>query len=210
MGRLLGTSGRVLPMALTPIDITAEVRGVDAAEPDALTTVRGQVEVATADGVITSIALEPSDPKPCPEALDAVQAADWVVLGPGSWFTSVIPHLMVPELREAIVGSDARVVVTLNLGEQEGETPGFDAADHLTVLSEHAPDLRVHTVLADTNSVRDGLTGLRELAGMLGAELVVADVARSDGTPRHDPVKLAAAYSRIMGAADRDGEGSSR
>jgi uncharacterized cofD-like protein len=210
VGRLLGTSGRVLPMALTPIDITAEVRGVDATAPDALTTVRGQVEVATTDGVITSIALEPSDPKPCPEAVDAVQAADWVVLGPGSWFTSVIPHLMVPELRKSIVTSAARVVVTLNLGEQAGETPGFDAADHLTVLAEHAPDLRVHTVLADAHSVRDGLAGLRELAGMLGAELVVADVARGDGTPRHDPVKLAAAYSRIMGGADRDGEGSSR
>jgi uncharacterized cofD-like protein len=172
--------------------------------------VRGQVEVATTGGVITSIALEPPDLQPCPEAIDAVQSADWVVLGPGSWFTSVIPHLMVPELREAIVRSAARVVVTLNLGEQAGETPGFDASDHLTVLSEHAPDLRVHTVLADAHSVRDGIDGLQELAGMLGAELVVADVARGDGTPRHDPVKLAAAYSRIMGAADRDGQGSSR
>jgi len=132
------------------------------------------------------------------------------VLGPGSWFTSVIPHLMVPALREAIVGSDARVVVTLNLGEQVGETPGFEAADHLTVLAEHAPDLLVHTVLADADSVRDTLPALSELAQALGAELVIEDVARGDGTPRHDPVKLAAAYSRIMGAADRDGHGSSR
>ncbi len=105
VGKLLGVTGRVLPMALTPLDITAEVRGLDPADPERITTVRGQVEVATTEGVIAGIALDPPDPDPCPEALDAVHAADWLVLGPGSWFTSVIPHLLVPALREAIVGS---------------------------------------------------------------------------------------------------------
>lgn len=198
VGRLLGTSGRVLPMALTPLDITAEVRGLHAAEPDRLTTVRGQVQVATTDGVIASIALDPPDPTPCPESIRAVDAADWLVLGPGSWFTSVIPHLMVPALRDSIVRSEARVVVTLNLDEQEGETPGFGAADHLAVLSEHAPELRVHTVLADSRHTGDGLEELEEMVAASGARLVVADVARDDGTARHDPVKLAAAYSSIM------------
>jgi uncharacterized cofD-like protein len=199
VGRLLGTSGRVLPMALTPLDITAEVRGLDPDDADRLRTVRGQVQVATTDGVITSIALDPPDPAPCPEAIRAVGRADWLVLGPGSWFTSVIPHLMVPELRESIVQSDADVVVTLNLDEQAGETPGFDAADHLAVLAEHAPDLHIHTVLADERHSRDGLADLEHLVKATGAELVVADLAHDDGTARHDPVKLAAAYSSIMG-----------
>lgn len=203
VGRLLGTSGRVLPMALTPLDITAEVRGLPE-NPAGLTTVRGQVEVATTEGVIASIALDPPDPEPCPEALDAVRAADWLVLGPGSWFTSVIPHLMVPALHDAIVTSDARVVVTLNLTEQAGETPGFEAADHLAVLAEHAPDLRIDTVLADTASVRDGLDDLLEVVSATGAELVVADVACDDGSPRHDPGRLAASYARILGAGDLD------
>ena len=201
VGRLLGTSGRVLPMALTPLDITAEVRGL-AGNPAGLTMVRGQVEVATTEGVIASIALDPADPEPCPEAVDAVHAADWVVLGPGSWFTSVIPHLMVPALHAAIVTSAAKVVVTLNLDEQAGETPGFEAADHLAVLAEHAPDLRIHTVLADERSVRDGLDDLLEVVHATGARLVVADVGRDDGTARHDPAKLAASYARILGAAD--------
>lgn len=198
VGKLLGTSGRVLPMALTPLDITADVRGLAADDPYRLTTVRGQVEVATTDGVIAAISLDPPDPTPCPEAIDAVHAADWVVLGPGSWFTSVIPHLMVPALREAIVGSDARVVVTLNLVEQAGETGGFEAADHLAVLAEHAPDLRVHTVLADSRHARDGLADLEDVVKATGADLVLADVAHADGTARHDPVKLAAAYDAIM------------
>lgn len=209
VGRLLGTSGRVLPMALTPLDITAEVRGL-ATNPAGLTTVRGQVEVATTEGVITSIALDPPDPEPCPEAVAAVHAADWLVLGPGSWFTSVIPHLMVPALHDAIVTSDARVVVTLNLDEQAGETPGFAAADHLAVLAEHAPDLRIHTVLADARSVGDGLDDLLEVVRAAGAGLVVADVACDDGSARHDPARLAASYARILETRDLDRSGARR
>ena len=198
VGRLLGASGRVLPMALTPMDIRAEVRGLDAADPDALTTVRGQAEVATTDGVIVEIRLEPDLPTPCPEAVEAVRAADWVVLGPGSWFTSVIPHLMVPALREALVQTDARVVLVLNLDEQAGETHGFAPADHLAALAEHAPDLKVHTVLADRVTVGDAREELEHVVSAYGAELVVADLAVADGSPRHDPVRLAAAYSSIF------------
>jgi uncharacterized cofD-like protein len=198
IGRLLGASGRVLPMALTPMDIAAEVRGLDPDDPDALTTVRGQVEVATTDGVITSVSLEPADPTACPEAVAAVRTADWVVLGPGSWFTSVIPHLMVPALREALVQTDARIVLVLNLDEQMGETPGFGPEDHLAALAEHAPDLRVHTVLADRGTVGEELADLEHLVAAYGATLVVDDVAAGDGTPRHDPARLAGAYARIF------------
>lgn len=198
VGRLLGARGRVLPMAQTPMDITAEVRGLTPGDPDALTTVRGQVEVATTEGVITSIALEPPSPDVSPAVIDAIAEADWAVLGPGSWFSSVLPHLLVPALREALVSTDARLVVVLNLAEQAGETGGFGPADHLAVLAEHAPDLGIHVVLAD-HAVRESeLTELEEMAAALGARLVVADVAADDGTPRHDPEKLAAAYARIF------------
>jgi uncharacterized cofD-like protein len=203
VGRLLGTSGRVLPMALTPLDVTAEVRGLDPDAPAELTTVRGQVEVATTDGVISSIALDPPDPTPCPQALDAVRSADWVVLGPGSWFTSVMPHLMVPELRRALVETEARIVVSLNVGN-EGETHGFGPQDHLAALVEHAPALRIHTVIADRGSVGDGLAELERAVASYAAALVVDDVARDDGSPRHDPIHLAAAYARVMSGRGPD------
>ena len=198
VGRLLGARGRVLPMALVPMDIRAEVRGLDPADPDRLTSVSGQVEVATTGGIIDSIALEPADPPASPEALQAIAAADWVVIGPGSWFTSVLPHLMVPALRHALVTTSARVVVVLNLAEQAGETQGFDPADHLGVLAEHAPDLQVHTVLADASM--DGLEALREMTDAMGARLVTDRIAMADGSARHDPVLLAAAYQRILAA----------
>lgn len=197
VARLLGAQGRVLPMSVTPIDIAAQVRGADPDDPAGLSTVRGQVEVASTTGQVVSVDLEPTDPPACPEALEAVAAADWVVLGPGSWFTSVIPHLMVPELRHALVRSGARKVVTLNLEPQSGETDGFSPDTHLEVLASHAPDLKLDVVLADVRTVADeGL--LRETTASLGAELVVADIADPGGAPRHDPVKLANAYAGFI------------
>jgi uncharacterized cofD-like protein len=200
VGRLLGAQGRVLPMAVTPLDIVAQVRGADPADRDALTTVRGQVQVASTDGQVTEVHLEPADPPACVEAIAAIHDADWVVLGPGSWFTSVIPHLLLPELRRALVGSTARKVVTLNLEPQAGETDGFSPETHLEVLAEHAPDLRLDVVLADQASVVDH-DQLEAVARSLGARLVVADLAVGDGTPRHDPVKLADAYAGFLGQA---------
>jgi uncharacterized cofD-like protein len=203
VGRLLGASGRVLPMSLTPLVIAARIRGVDPGLPDEVTTVRGQVEVAISGGTIESVALDPPDPEPCAEAVAAVRAADWVVLGPGSWFTSVIPHLLVPALCRAVAETRGRVVVVLNLAPQVGETKGFQPADHLAALLEHAPDLRIHTVLADTGTVSDR-AALEVAVKAAGARLAVADIAADDGTPRHDPAKLAAAFDTIVGGGERD------
>jgi uncharacterized cofD-like protein len=193
VGRLLGARGRVLPMSTVPIDITAEVEG-----PDGLEVAHGQVQVATARGRIASVALSPPEPPACPEALRAVQEADWVVLGPGSWFTSVIPHLLLPELRRAIVARGDRVVLVLNLEAQDGETGGFTPADHLAVLHELAPELRVHSVLADESAVRSSGTELAEAVAALGGRLVVGDVAAAAGSSAHDPARLAVAMRPLL------------
>jgi uncharacterized cofD-like protein len=146
------------------------------------------------------VQLDPPDPVACPEAVAAVREADWVVLGPGSWYTSVIPHLLVPDLRRALVETDARLLVVLNLGEQAGETSGYTPEDHLGALLEHAPDLRLSVVLADPTSVTDR-DQLEQAVASAGARLVVADVAEvtaDDGAARHDPVKLAEVCTRIF------------
>jgi uncharacterized cofD-like protein len=198
VGGLLGARGRVLPMATSPLDITAEVRG---AGPDqkAVTTVRGQVEVATTLGDVLSVALEPADAAACPQAVEAIDAADWVVLGPGSWYTSVLPHLLVPGLRDALCRTPGRVVVSMNLEPHTDETRGYDLADHLEVLLQHAPDLAVHAVLVDPSALGDD-DRLHVLADRLGARLEVADLASEDRGV-HDPQKLASAYARLFGEA---------
>jgi uncharacterized cofD-like protein len=202
VGRLLRAHGRVLPMAAVPLDITAQVEGADPERPYELGTVRGQVACASTAGLIRSIALEPPAPPARPEAVAAVREADWVVLGPGSWFTSVLPHLLVPELADAILTTRARRVVVLNLA-QSGETEGFSPAAHLEVLADHAPGLTLEVVLADERTAgrtapRGGIADLEKAAAMLGARLLFADVAMRDGTPRHDPARLAGAYAQIF------------
>ena len=198
VGRLLGAHGRVLPMASVPLDLVAEVEGADQDRPDAVSIVRGQVACATTTGRVRSVSLIPADPPACPEAVQAIGAADWVVLGPGSWFTSVLPHLLVPELAAALVGTRARRLVALNLAPQPGETEGFSPHAHLEVLADHAPELAVDVVLADRAAVQGATTELEKAAGLLGARLVLADLAVADGSPRHDPRRLAGAFAQIF------------
>lgn len=197
VGRLLGAHGRVLPMAMVPLDVTAQVRGADRGRPDDLTTVRGQVQVATTPGLVESVALVPADPAPCPQAVAAIREARWIVLGPGSWYTSVLPHLLVPRLREALSTTVARRCVTLNVAPQEGETEGFSSTTYLEVLLAHAPDLRIDVVLADKSGVID-MPMLQGTVNGLGATLVVRDLRATDGTARHDTSRLAHAYREIM------------
>jgi len=197
-GRLLGAQGRVLPLSTTPLDIVAEVVGLLPEDPGSSVEVRGQVAVATTPGQVVGVRLEPADPPGCPEAVEAIHAADWAVLGPGSWFTSVIPHVLVPDIAKALAGTRAHRLVALNLSPQAGETDGFSPATHLEVLAAHAPDLEVDVVLADSSAVADGEAELRECAAGLGAELVIADLACEDGSPRHDVGRLSAAYADIF------------
>jgi uncharacterized cofD-like protein len=134
-----------------------------------------------------------------PEAVAAVGEADWVVFGPGSWFTSVLPHLLVPSLRSALTATPARKLVALNLVPQPGETEGFSPHRHLEVLADHAPSLSFDVVLADAGAVAGAEEDLRKAAELLHASLAIADVAAAGGT-RHDPVRLAAAYRRVFRA----------
>jgi uncharacterized cofD-like protein len=208
VGRLLGAHGRVLPMASVPLDLAAEVEGAalpeggspeaGPARPREITIVRGQAACASTTGRVRSVSLIPADPPACPEAVGAINGADWVVLGPGSWFTSVLPHLLVPELAEALVSTSARRLVALNLVPQPGETHGFSPHTHLEVLADHAPRLTVDVVLADRDAAGAFPAELEKAAGRLGGRLVLADLAMQDGSPRHDPRRLAGAFAEIF------------
>jgi uncharacterized cofD-like protein len=192
VGRLLNAHGRVLPMATTPLAIEADVRQRDQPGAPAL-LIRGQSRVAVTSGTVEKVRLHPEDAEACPEAVAAIEDADWVILGPGSWFTSVMPHLLLPGIRDALHRTSARMALTLNLAQQPGETAGYSAADHLRSLHDYAPDLRVDVVVADPSAIED-LDDVLRCAKMLGARVLLRQVGVGDGTPRHDPLRLAAAY----------------
>lgn len=200
VAELLGCRGRVLPLSPLPVDIVAEVTqvrdGLDGPGPGRTMTVRGQVAVATTAGRVETIELVPSDPPACAEALAAVAAADVLVLGPGSLFTSVLPHLLAPGMAKAINTSAARRVLVLNIAAQPGETDGFHPHTHLEELARLVPQLRLDVVIADPGVVADPAT-LRAAAAGLGAQLLLAPVA-VPGQPRHDPAALAEAFRRAF------------
>jgi uncharacterized cofD-like protein len=199
-GRLLGARGRVLPLAPQPLDIVAEVAGLDE-DPAAVRQIRGQVAVAATPGRVQSVRLDPADACASPEAIEAIEDADLITLGPGSWFTSVLPHLMVSDMAEAIHSSRAHRVVVLNLAPQPGETEGFSPEQHLDVLSQHAPGLRIDTVLADVRAVPLPQR-LDTAARRLGARLDLVRVAEPT-VPRHEPVALAGALRTILARSFR-------
>jgi uncharacterized cofD-like protein len=198
LGELLGCCGRVLPMADVPLDLVARVETTDPDDPERTRTIRGQVAIAASPGHVREILVSPPDPPVHPAVLEAIAAADVVSLGPGSWYTSVLPHLLVPRLRVALAASQARVVVVLNLVPQPGETDGFSPEEHLNVLLAHLDGVALHTVIADADSVVDR-RGLLSAVRECGAELVLAPVAELGGAPRHDPVRLSAALASVVG-----------
>jgi uncharacterized cofD-like protein len=196
---MVGAQGRVLPMARRKIDIEADVLGADPSRPDDLVTVRGQHNVAVTPGRLEAVRIEPADPPTCDEAIAAITAADWLMFGPGSWYTSVLPHLLVPGLAAAVTASPARRLVTLNLST-DNETHGLSVADHLAALHWYRPDLRIDTVLADVKWVGEP-EPVHRAAESLGARLVLAPLAVADGSPRHDPESLGVALVPVLGAA---------
>ncbi|RLP11133.1 gluconeogenesis factor YvcK family protein [Propionibacterium australiense] len=196
VAELVDARGRVLPASTIPLDIEADVLGLDLEFPAEIQVVHGQHEVAVTRGLVQSIRLLPDDPPACPQALAAIAEADFIVLGPGSWFTSVLPHLMIPELARAIIAARAHKVLTLNV-TAGSETAGFSPTRHMELIGEHAPGLRLDTVIADETFAREDETLEASCAGF-GARLVVDDVAMHDNTARHDRLRLAAVYREIM------------
>lgn len=196
VGSLLNAYGRVLPMAAVPLEISAQVI-LDPDRPHEVTTVCGQQQIARTTGVVQSVELLPANPPAHENAVRALGECDWIVLGPGSWFTSVLPHLLVPDLRDALVASQARRLLTLNMEMHTKETRGFSAVRHIESLRQHASDLRLDVVLADP-SIVDDEAGLRFAVAQIGAELVVSNVSTVLSPGTHDPLRLAAAYRDIF------------
>ena len=199
VARLLDAKGKVLPLCIEPLEIYADVL----TSAGQIEQVRGQVQVATTTHQIQSIGLEPKNPMVCEQAVAAVRHADFVILGPGSWYTSVLTHFQVPQMAQALHETTASRVLVVNLRPQSGETEGYSAASYLEVLAKSYPDFKVDVILADVDHVGHQSTKesdlLQELANASQARLVLAPLAKVDGpSDQHDPALLASAFSSIF------------
>ncbi len=191
VGELLKITGRVLPMAATPLRIEADV--VDATGEH---TVCGQVAVATCKAEIKQVRIVPENPPAVVEAIEAIEEADLVIFGPGSWFTSVIPNLLVPELYEALIVTKAKRALVINLVEDD-ETRTLSASDHVRSFHDHAPSLTLDAVLIDSDA-EIIWENLREASAETGAEVVAKRLANRHDPARHDTLFLASALRELF------------
>jgi len=167
VAKLLRAQGRVLPLAVEPLEISATVLG-----PEGPRVVRGQ-------------------------ALDSMRNADVVVLGPGSWYTSVLVHFLVDQVADELVAASDRTILALNIAYDDVETSGADRADDVRALRRIEPRFRPAIVLADASHGAD--PALRAEVEAWGSRLVFADMKRAGTTDRHDVDLLAAEFSRLIG-----------
>jgi len=195
LGLLLGIDGTVLPCSEEPIEIEAEIGWNSNSADSFVETVTGQVSIAGTSGTVNSVAIIPPNPRECPEAIEAVRAADVLIFGPGSWFTSVVPHLLVPSIFRAVNDSAAMKVLLINLGPQLGETTGFEAKDYLVSWADLFPEIELDLVIADPKSISNG-SDFESTARGLGISVLWKEVAGSGET--HDPRLLARAFDTVM------------
>jgi uncharacterized cofD-like protein len=158
--------------------------------------------VAKSGGRIIDLRLEPADAPACPQAVAAIREADYIFIGPGSWYTSVLPHFELPGIRAALRDSHATRVLVLNLASETDETRDFEADTHLEVLAERYPDTHLDFVLADDRSVADP-DALVAAARVLGAQVALERLAAPAYAPTlpqlaHNHDLLAAAFSVVM------------
>lgn len=201
MNRVLAVRGRVVPATGTVLTLHARL--------DDGSEVQGQSRVALAQRV-DRVWVTPGDVAPTPDALRAIAEAELIVIGPGSLFTSLLPALLIPGIREAVAASGALVVFVCNVATQPGETAAFDLADHLDALARHGagqlPDLVLANNRLDARAPEGWLGEPVRLrwppAGSRPPRLVLDDLVDPANAHHHDPARLAAA---VIEAWEREG-----
>ncbi|MGD9697092.1 MAG: uridine diphosphate-N-acetylglucosamine-binding protein YvcK [Thermoleophilia bacterium] len=198
--RVLKIRGRVLPSTLEQIRLWAERADGEA--------VAGETRIAAGTGPCRRVWLEP-EPAAHPPALEAIAEADLVLLGPGSLFTSVLPHLAVPQLAAALSGARGIRAYVCNVMTQPGETDGFDAADHLERVLEAAPGavdvIVAHEGPLDREAVdayaiqgQEPVPADRRRLAALDVRVVTGDLAEAGTVVRHSPENLAATLLDVL------------
>ncbi len=205
--KILAVRGQVLPPTLSNVTLAAELRVPPGAAPR---RIEGELQLGKSGLPIARVLLNPSSPPAYPAAVAAVRAADLIVVGPGSLYTSILPVLLVPELRAAIHELAALVVYVCNVATEPGETDHFGVQDHLAALVAHVGVGCIDVALVNANEQpannfapewqgRTAIVPLDVAADAAAAiPIVPADVINPANPLRHDPHKLAAALIALV------------
>ena len=207
--RVLAVRGRVLPSTLENITLCAEIAHTHPNGGETWTIVEGESHVPEAGGRIQRVFLKPEHPRAYPEVIRWILQADLIVAGPGSFFTSVIPNLLVPAIRDAICATTVPRIYLCNVATQPGETDHYTVSDHMTQLRHHAGEAFT-TVLANDNydpahppyTIGDWVT-LPQPNEAIPYRLFTGDLVDAKRPWHHNPQKLAArlmaVYTELTG-----------
>jgi uncharacterized cofD-like protein len=186
-GRVLSVSGRVLPSTLHNVQLVADV-----SLPHLLSEVRvaGESQIPDTNGRVRRVWLEPSSPPAFPQAIKALLAADVIVIGPGSLYTSLLPNLLVPDIADAIRSSRALKLYVCNVATQIGETDGYSCEDHINAIRDHAGKGLFDIVIANNNydgELPDGIEWItKDESQNMYSAVYSTDLVDSNMPWRHD------------------------
>lgn len=196
--KVLAIRGKVLPATLTDVSLWAKLADGRIIE--------GESKITEAMGQIRQIGCHPADPVALPAALAAIKEADYIIIGPGSLYTSIIPNLLVPAIRQALAEVTVPRVYVCNIMTQPGETDNYSVADHLRAIEGVCEERVFDAVLAQRTAPSPQSLQLyaqehshpvfldREEVGKMGYRIVLANVMAEDEVTakvRHDPQRLA-------------------
>jgi uncharacterized cofD-like protein len=178
---LLGLKGRVLPSTDQPVTLCALYEDGQ--------TVEGEANIPTRDVGVSRVWLRPDDPPPAAGVLECIRAADAIVIGPGSLYTSIIPNLLVAGVADAIQASSALKIYVSNLMTEPGETDGYSAVDHLRALDFYLPASSIDVCVLNSSSIG---TAVARRYGKTGSDIVAVTTETENEIRRMGVIPVAA------------------
>lgn len=194
--RVLAVQGRILPSTLEDVTLVADLKIENDTAPSGLARVEGESAIPQAMQPIERVFLQPEEARAYPEAVRAILDADLIIAGPGSLFTSVLPNLLVRDVRRAVEASSARRLYVCNVATQPGETDGLDVGQHMSALQRHTGQGMFPFVLANNNPIISLEQPYLQPVTLhyplhAGYEVIAADVVDPAMPWRHDSGRLA-------------------
>jgi uncharacterized cofD-like protein len=195
--RVLNVRGRVLPATTAKLSLVAE--------HDDGSKTTGESLVGRMVKPVHHLSIKPDDAPAGPDVVDAILQADLVLLGPGSLYTSVLPNLLIRDIHDALLHTDATIGYLCNIMTQPGETQGFSASRHVQVINEHLGSNVLDFVVVNTGRIPDRLAqayaaenslpvevDMAALKNLPGKPAIIAlDLVHADHVVRHNPAVLA-------------------
>lgn len=190
MEEVLEVQGRVLPSTFDDVML----HGFDRAGNQ----IDGQESLASNRVAIAKACLEPDDARANKEALEAIFEADFIIVGPGSLYTSLIPNFLIPEITAAVQDSKAKLFYICNVANMRGETTDFDAVDHVEALLDHGLDNRIDLALIQTHHNEAEDKDIEVRVRELGVKTRFAELVDEKNPMRHDTEKLKIALGELL------------